>query len=348
MSDLSNEVPVDISVLSRRTVTLLSAVPSPYVYAGAQAGLNGPIQFTATVNLVDPTGGMLNPPTCLNADNTTRLCWNGDYPTGKLAIWEVTAGGAHMGAEPLVQWDLVVGDHGVKTFTTPANYEILRPGRHFFRAEYYGKAPCDMSTPVGLCPGPVDKQTVTPGVSGYYGSQSGDLLHDVHLSGLIGIESVTIGSLTARADSFSSAQGGFPATLANNARVLSNGTITIKGAKIFGNILSANGNVVLEAGSVITGNVTAKSTISGPGIVVNGFSTTPNQGSALMTPPLVPIEPCAPMTAAALSTVWVSRDTRWIRRSMTILTASGTATSSNSTSRRQRSAASNNRPSSLR
>ena len=49
MSALSSRGAVSISVLSRRTTTLLTAAPSPSVYAGAQPGLNGPVKFTATV-----------------------------------------------------------------------------------------------------------------------------------------------------------------------------------------------------------------------------------------------------------------------------------------------------------
>jgi hypothetical protein len=114
-------------------------------------------------------------------------------------------------------------------------------------------------------------------VNGYYGSNSAPFNHDVYLSGLIGLNSVNFDSGGAIADSFDSTVGGYPATAASRARVLSNGTITLKG-RVNGNVLSANGNVVLALGSVVTGDVTAKTTISGPG--------TPDWGrprSALMT-----------------------------------------------------------------
>jgi len=68
------------------------------------------------------------------------------------------------------------------------------------------------------------------------------------------------------ADGFdSSLPGGYAVTKNNRARVLSNGPITLKG-RVFGNVLSANGNVALLSGSGVTGNVTGK-TISGSGFV---------------------------------------------------------------------------------
>jgi hypothetical protein len=196
----------------------------------------------------------------------------------------VDAAGAHLGSTPLVEFDLVPTDLGVKTFTTPANYEILSPGRHYFRAEYLGTS-ADGSGPTG-------RQTV--GVAGYYGSQSDRLTHDVYLSGLIGLNSVTIGSSSGFADSF---HGAYPATQAKRARVLSNGPITLKGT-VLGNILSAGGSVILQDGSLVDGNVTGVS-ISGPGVVTG---TKTQHSSALMTP-LDPVLPCTPMTAAALSSL---------------------------------------------
>ena len=211
----------------------------------------------------------------------TSPCWNGGHATGKLAIWEVTAAGDHVGSAPIAEFDLLATDLGVKTFTTPANYEILSPGRHYFRAEYEG-TPVDLTAPgTPPAPGPQNKQTVD--VDGYYGSSSADLTHDVYLSGLIGLNSVMMDSDSSTADSFDSSPGGDEVTK-TRARVLSNGNITLKG-KIFGNVLSATGNVALLSGSIVNGNVTGNS-ISGPG-TVTGTRTT--HASALMGTTLVPV-----------------------------------------------------------
>src|SRR6185436_17005494 len=88
----------------------------------------------------------------------------------------------------------------------------------------------------------------------------------------------------------SSVPGGYPATANTRARVLSNGTITLNGSRVDGNILSANGNVVLNLGSIVNGNVTGVS-VSGPG-TVSGVTT--NHDSAPIVAP-VPAA-CAPFT----------------------------------------------------
>jgi hypothetical protein len=224
---------------------------------------------------------VLNPPACYDTASTTKPCWNGGQPTGNLAIWEVTSGGAHVGTSPIASFTLTGSENGVATFTTPDKWEILSPGQHLFRAEYQGTS-ADGSGPTG-------KQTV--GVAGYYGSTSGNWTQNVYLSGLIGLNSVTIGSGTAFADSFDSSAGPYAATVASRARVLSNGNITINGSRIAGNILSANGSVFLADGSVVTGDVTGLA-ISGPG-TIGGTPTI--HSSALMTP-LVPVTPCAGYT----------------------------------------------------
>jgi len=119
--------------------------------------------------------------------------------------------------------------------------------------------------------------------------------HDVYLSGLVGLDSVTFTAGSSSADGFdSTVPGGYPATANSRARVLSNGTITLNGSRVDGNILSANGNVVLNLGSVVNGHVTGAA-ISGPG-TVNGVRTT--HTSAEIVAPLPTA--CAPYTSAAI------------------------------------------------
>jgi hypothetical protein len=120
-------------------------------------------------------------------------------------------------------------------------------------------------------------------VNGYYGSNSAPLNHDVYLSGLVGLNSVNFTAGSSTADGLdSSVPGGYPATANTRARVLSNGTITLNGSRVDGNILSANGSVVLNLGSIVNGHVTAVS-ISGPG-TVSGVKT--NHDSAPIVAPL--------------------------------------------------------------
>ncbi|HUQ89533.1 MAG TPA: hypothetical protein VM096_18365, partial [Vicinamibacterales bacterium] len=217
----------------------------------------------------------------------TKPCWNGGQQTGKLAIWEVTSTGDHVGTAPIAEFTLAASANGIATFRTPEKWEIFSPGKHLIRAEYEGTACSDEYLPNPRC-GPQNRQTVD--VAGYYGSKSSLWTQDVHLSGLIGLNSVTLGSTSAFADSFNSSLGGYAATASNRARVLSNGTITLKGGKVYGNVLSANGSVVLETGSAVSGDVTGLS-IVGPGLV-GGARTT--HGSALMTP-AIPAA-CGPYT----------------------------------------------------
>ena len=47
-----------------------------------------------------------------------------------------------------------------------------------------------------------------------------------------------------------------------NAAVFSNGPLTLAGAKVHGSARSAQGSVMLKAGSLVTGDVTAGTTIS--------------------------------------------------------------------------------------
>ena len=80
---------VSISILSRQTTTLLTAAPSPSVYAGAQPGptpppsLNGPVTFTATV--VPDNLNVLTPPACYDPATTPKPCWTGCLRTGNRA-----------------------------------------------------------------------------------------------------------------------------------------------------------------------------------------------------------------------------------------------------------------------
>jgi hypothetical protein len=107
----------------------------------------------------------------------------------------------------------------------------------------------------------------------------------VYLSGIVGLDSVSIGSNKGIADSFDST-GSYASTIGSNALVLSNGLINIQGAKIYGSIVSSAGAVQLDPGSAVTGSVRAGTTISGTGTV--GGTTSPNQPVASIAAPAVP------------------------------------------------------------
>jgi hypothetical protein len=101
----------------------------------------------------------------------------------------------------------------------------------------------------------------------------------VYVSGMVGVDSLFIGSNKAVADSFDSS-GGYPATVGSNVLLLSNGAIDVNGAKVSGSVTSAHGSVQLGPGSEVSGNVTAGTTITNQGTV--GGTLAANQPSALI------------------------------------------------------------------
>jgi hypothetical protein len=104
----------------------------------------------------------------------------------------------------------------------------------------------------------------------------------VYESGLIGLNSALIGSNKAVVDSFDSGSG----TPGSNAPVLSNGAITVTGAKVSGNLVSTGGNVTLQSGSVLNGNVVAGGTVTNRGTVTGSIAQ--NQLADPLVAPAVP------------------------------------------------------------
>ena len=159
----------------------------------------------------------------------------------------------------------------------------------------------------------VTLKLLAPGVCTVTASQSGansnyaaasDVVRSwkVYLSGFAGLTSVTIGSNNALVDSFDSTPGlgGYAATRGALVNVLSNGTINVQGT-VWGNVESAAANVVVGGGTVVTGNVTAGTTISNSGSI---------SGTIAPNMPLPPIDApavaaCAPFTPVTPSG-WIS------------------------------------------
>lgn len=115
----------------------------------------------------------------------------------------------------------------------------------------------------------------------------------VQLSGLIGLDSVSIGADKALADSFDSTTG-YPASKGNNAIVLSNGTVDISGT-VGGDVFSTAGAVNVQPSGVVTGNVSAGTTISNKGSILG--TATANSPSGALAAPAVPN--CGAFTAPA-------------------------------------------------
>lgn len=107
----------------------------------------------------------------------------------------------------------------------------------------------------------------------------------VYLTGVVGLDSITISASKAYTDSFDSAVG-YPASKSNQSIILSNGTINLKGANSFGSLVSAAGSVVLESGSLVTGDVRYSTTLTNSGTVQGTIAqqTAPIFTAAMPTP----------------------------------------------------------------
>jgi hypothetical protein len=147
------------------------------------------------------------------------------------------------------------------------------------------------SSPVGTYPITVAQGTLA--ASNYsFTFVNGTLT--VYLGGAVGVNSLTLGSSGTIADAFDSTPGlgGYAATKgARGLVVVSNGAISLSGA-VSGDVNSTQGSVALSSGTVITGNVTAGTTINNKGTITG--TSTPNAPGAAMVLPAVAA--CAPYT----------------------------------------------------
>ncbi len=117
--------------------------------------------------------------------------------------------------------------------------------------------------------------------------------------GIIGLNKITIGASSAIVDSYNSLNGPYPNSPSNQASLFSNGTITLQGAKLYGDAVSTGGNVVLQANSLVTGDVVYATTLSNSATVQGSID---HQTS---TPLVLPVPgACGSYTQAP--TTWIT------------------------------------------
>jgi hypothetical protein len=118
----------------------------------------------------------------------------------------------------------------------------------------------------------------------------------VTLAGIVGLESVTVNGDNSLIDSFDSSAGAYgPGNMGTAVSLLSNGVVTLGGATVHGDVRSTQASVVLKDSALVTGDVTAGTTIKNGG-TINGTAT-PNSPAALMTP--APVPDCSPFGAVS-------------------------------------------------
>ncbi len=120
------------------------------------------------------------------------------------------------------------------------------------------------SSAVGKYPITITQGTLSGGNN--YALKFVDGTLTVYLSGIIGLQKVTIGASSAVVDSYDSSIG-YPSSQSNDAFLLSNGTITLQGAKLHGDMISTQGNVILQTNSLVTGDLYYSTTLSNQGTV---------------------------------------------------------------------------------
>ena len=110
-------------------------------------------------------------------------------------------------------------------------------------------------------------------------------------TGVIGLVSMSLAGSGANIDSFDSGVGPYGSSNQGNAaNVLSNGSITLNGAKVHGGVRSTQSSVILKRLSLVTGDVTAGTKISNAG-TINGTATPFAPSSAIVAPAVAACSP---------------------------------------------------------
>ncbi len=111
-------------------------------------------------------------------------------------------------------------------------------------------------------------------------------------AGIVGLSSVSIVPLTGTVDSFDSSNGAYGGSNHGSAAlILSNGTVSVGDLTVKGSVISTQGNVRLTTKkAVVTGNVTAGTTVTNPGTI--GGTVTQNSPSPAIDAPTV--SSCSP------------------------------------------------------
>jgi hypothetical protein len=118
----------------------------------------------------------------------------------------------------------------------------------------------------------------------------------ITLPGVIGLDSLSFGGKGTIVDSYDSSAGAYgPANSGSAAEVFSNGLAALGASSTFGNVRSALGAAKLDKGGLVSGNVTAGTTITNLGTI--GGTASPNTP----TPPIdaQPVAVCSPYSSAA-------------------------------------------------
>src|SRR6266516_3620799 len=89
--------------------------------------------------------------------------------------------------------------------------------------------------------------------------------------GIVGLDSVTISAGSAYVDSFDS-MSAYADSHGSHANVFSNGQIDLKRAKVYGNVVSTQGNVIIKSGSLVSGDLTYATTLTNSGTVQGTIS----------------------------------------------------------------------------
>ena len=131
-------------------------------------------------------------------------------------------------------------------------------------------------TPVGNYPINIAAGTLMGGTNYNITLNPGTLTITLCGGVIVGLDGITIGASSALVDSYNSSIG--YAVHDDQASLLSNGTITLQGAKIHGDMVAANGGrVVLQANSLVTGDVVYGTTLANSGTIqgsiYNQYST---------------------------------------------------------------------------
>lgn len=113
-------------------------------------------------------------------------------------------------------------------------------------------------------------------------------------SALVGLDGVSIGSTPALVDSFDSAKGQYGAGNKGSAAILvSNGAVSIEGSKVYGDVRSTASGVTLKSSSLVTGSVTAATTITNGG-TIQGAAKPNSPSTAVAAQAVAPCSPFSP------------------------------------------------------
>jgi uncharacterized repeat protein (TIGR01451 family) len=153
-------------------------------------------------------------------------------------------------------------------------------------------------SPVGSYPINIAQGTLTGGNNYNITLNPGTLTVTLCGGVIIGLNKITIGASSALVDSYNSSSG-YAASVDDAATLLSNGLITLQGAKLHGDAVSSAGNVTLQSGSLVTGDVVYGTTLNNSGSVTGNIIHQTE-------PPFVAPIPGACGSYTAAPTTWIT------------------------------------------